>query len=81
MARIGNTATISSTGIKFSGKIVSIDMEKYGNQLMDFFRSHGMEEKATKSMYGPKFRANIEQGKKERSEGKLTTLDLNNIWD
>ena len=80
MARIGNTATISAPGIKFSGKIVTIDMEKYGNLLMDFFRSQGVEKKAEKSMYGAKFIKNIEQGKKERAEGKLTTLDLNNIW-
>lgn len=81
MARIGNTATISAPGIKFSGKIVSIDMEKYGNLLMDFFRSQGVEKKAEKSMYGAKFLKRIEQGNKEFAEGNYHILDTDNIWD
>lgn len=32
---------------------VTIDLKKYGEQLMDFFRSQGVEKKAEQALYTP----------------------------
>ena len=69
-------------GITFtSNSKVTIDLKKYGDQLMDFFRSIGVEEKATKSLYSKKFIAKMNKSRKEFESGKFHEVDPNNIWD
>ncbi|MCM1035585.1 MAG: hypothetical protein NC038_08015 [Paludibacter sp.] len=83
MAKIGNTATaMTPKGITFSSlnHTVTIDLQKYGDKLIEFFRSMGVEEKAVKTMYSKEFLKKIEQARKEKEAGTLHRVDPNNIW-
>ena len=55
-----------------------IDLKKYGDKLKDFFASEGVSVET--SPYNTEFVAKIKRSEQQIQEGKLHTLDLDNLW-
>jgi hypothetical protein len=57
---------------------VRIDLQKYGERLMPFFREIGVEVKA--SPYSPEFVSKIRQSEEQISGGKFKIVKTEDLW-
>ena len=71
----GITFTTNMKGDSF----VTINLKKYGDKLQSFFREEGVEEEATKALYGKKFIRKMAKSKEAFERGEYETIDMDNL--
>lgn len=77
MARIAGI-TIEKD-VRGNARYARIDLKKYGEILNPFFKEMGIDTEV--SPYNKKFVAKIKKSEQQMKSGKVSRLDLNNIWE
>ena len=76
-----------ATGITFTKDYkgipskVTIDLKKYGDQLMDFFRSVGVEDKVEQALYKPNAKTNKVIRDAEKGIGVVECKNIDELFD